>query len=157
MINIIFNILNFILLIFVIVYIFYKYLLKIILNAFHEDKINKLKLNEQNINLDIFKEKLEKSILEQDIIGQNLILKVEKWKNFVFFEKEKKTQESNLYYIKIKEKIKIQYNNYKNHIIQEELTPKLLENLEFELDNYFSNKENLDLYFDNIFKNKLKI
>lgn len=156
MINFIFNVLNFLLLISVIVYIFYKYLLNNILNAFQEDKADKLKLNEQNNNLDLFQEKLEQSVLEQDIRCKNVILKIEKWANSVSLEKEKKNQESNNDYIKIKEKLKIQHNNYQNKLIQEESTAKLLEKLEFDLNNYFSDKENLDKYFDNIFHNKLK-
>lgn len=156
-IDFIFNILNLLLLITAIVYIFYKYLIKNILKAFNEDKSNIEFLYDQNKDLDIFEKKLDQSILEQDVAGKELTLKIEKWKHYVDQELEMKTKEYDNNYKQIKDKLQIQYNNYQNGKIQEQILPNLLDNLELEVNSYFKNQDNVNKYFDNIFKNKLKL
>ncbi|MCK9544057.1 MAG: hypothetical protein M0R03_18715 [Novosphingobium sp.] len=156
MIDFIFNILNFLLVVGTIIYVFYKYLLKNILKAFQEDKANIQLMLDQDKSLAIFKEKLDKSIEQQDITGKNLTLKIERWQSYIEAEKEKKIDEYNKYYSKVKSRLKIQHNNYQNQIIQDQISPELFDSLEYEFHDYFKDQSNTESYFENIFKNKLK-
>jgi len=155
-VDLIFNILNFLLFIAIAVFIFYKYLLKNILKAFNEDKLNHQILIEQSNDLHLFEEKLNQSITNQEIIGKNLALKIEKWRSYVENQKSMLLADYNKNYNQIKNKLAIQHNNYQNSKIQKQIEPQLIEHLENEINNYFKDQSNLDQYFDNIFNNKLK-
>lgn len=155
-IDFIFSILNFLSIIVVAIYVFYKYILPSVLKAFEEDKTSLKALFDQENDLITFDRELDQSILDQNELGKRLSLKFKEWQSVVQLEKEEKFNQSIKYNSEINNRLKIQSDNYKTQKIKEQLKPDILKNLEINLNNYFEDPDNVDKYFDSILSNMNK-
>lgn len=155
-IDFIFSILNFLSIIVVAIYVFYKYILPSVFKAFEEDKMSLKALFDQENDLITFDRELDQSILDQNELGKRLSLKFEEWQSVVQLEKKEKLNQALKYHSEINNRLKIQSDNYKTQKIKEQLKPDILRNLEMNLNNYFEDPDNVDKYFDSILSNMNK-
>ena len=154
MINTIFNIVNFILVIIACAFII-KHFLPKLQASFDQEKLYLDELRDEKQDLLFLQKDVERAAHEQDKLGKELIKKIDQWYDQVAQETLLKQNEYSYYNSMIEKKLEVQFENYKLSKIKEEAQPYILQKLERELKEYFKEQKNVDKYFISVF-NDLK-
>lgn len=152
MINLIFNILNLSVFIFLISYAFYKYLLPSLKKKFRDYQLNLINLETKKEELILAQQDISNKIIEQDKLCMTLKERIFLWKQSIdealFYKKTNNVLLQN----KLQEKLNQQSQNYQYEQLKKRITPELVESLKENLEQHFKKAENIELYFSNIFK-----
>jgi len=152
MIDLIFNILNLLVFLFLLVYAFYHYLLPSLKTSFKNYKLNLIDLENQKNELLIAQLDTANKIIAQNSLCMILKDKITLWKqnteSLLFHKKNTYAQNKQ----KLYEKINKQSENYQYEKLKKRITPKLVASLTENLEQHFKKEENKELYFANIFK-----
>jgi len=152
MIDLIFNTLNLLVFLFLLIYAFYKYALPSLKAAFDHYQQNLIDLENQKNELLIAQLDTANKIIAQNHLCMVLKDKIALWRqntdNITFHKKNSYAQFKN----KLYEKINKQSENYQYEQLRKRVTPKLIQSLTENLEQHFENEENIEIYFANIFK-----
>lgn len=152
MIDLIFNILNLLVFVFLLGYGFYKYILPSLKTSFYQHKLNLINLARKKDDLVNAQQDVSNKIVDQDKLCIELKDKIDKWKqnidNLILHKQKSYTKLKN----KLYEKINKQSGNYQYEQLKKNITAKLIENLTKSLNQHFKKEENTEVYFANIFK-----
>lgn len=155
MINFIFNILNFLLIIAVLAYIFNKYILPNLKQQFADEKQNIVNLNDKIHNLIELQKKSDDELLEQDISCKDLKNKVEIWNTTILKKNNQKLQELSKFYNLTLDKLKEQSENYKVKKHWQQIKPNLSKILKNDFINYFEDENNVNKYINQLINQML--
>lgn len=145
-IDIIFNILKFIILIIGSVYLFKKFFLVSIKKEIKEKNDYIQSLQQERMSIFIHQQQVEKEIEIQNDACKELLLKADVWKKK--FDKKINLEQECYYNQKslIDNKIKEQENYYRLNKFKKKIIVKITDDLKENLEQYFSNKENQENY-----------
>lgn len=149
-IDLIFFIINLLLIVFLIVYLSRKYLLPSVYESINEENkyFNDLENKLQNISINQIK--LDKEIVDQEENNKLLILKINNWKTKVANIKIQKELVKEQLINDFEKKLDLQYHNYKAKRLSEQITPELIKKLKNDLEIFFSDKINSKNYLNSV-------
>ncbi len=149
-INIIFRFINFAIVIFLIIYVFKKYLLSVIKKQILEKNEKFIRLKERYFELVKKYSNLDKEIINQKESSNNLINKINVWNNFVDNQIKDKNVQQDKIKLKLNEKFKkMEQKILKDHIT-EKIVPEAIQEAKNKLEKEFQIDDNALKYQNNL-------
>ncbi len=149
-INIIFRFINFAIVIFLIIYVFKKYLFSVIKKQILEKNENLIRLKEKYFELVKKYSTLDNEIVSQGKFANNLIDKTTIWKDFVNNQIKIKNAEQEKIKLKLNEKFKKLEQEMLISQVNEKIVPEAIENAKVQLENEFQIAVNALNYQNNL-------
>lgn len=153
MIDLIFKIINLVIVIILAIYIFKRFFLSYLKHSIEAEHLYLQSLNQELHDLSQSHIKLNKELIHQDDYCLNLKMKIDIWRNSVNEKNEQLIQQQEEFTVKLREKLVEQSKLYALKRVQRQISNQVINKLEDELKNYFKHPEHGSNYLERIIKN----